>query len=111
MPMSLSTLVIGVAMTTIRTTCQGCGDVELSTADIALELSGAGESGTYRFSCPSCLSIQVRPATRRVVSILLATGVNYEIVLAASPITEAEIDGFIEMLDGDDWFSRLTAAS
>ncbi|MFV1969539.1 MAG: hypothetical protein ACC683_00890 [Acidimicrobiia bacterium] len=98
-------------MTTIRTTCQGCGDVELSTADIALELTGAGVAGSYRFSCPSCMAVQVRPATRRVVSILLATGVNYEITLAAAPITEDEIAGFIELLDEDDWFSRLTTAS
>ncbi len=98
-------------MTTIRTTCQGCGDVELTTADIALELTGAGDAGSYRFSCPNCMAVQVRPATRRVVSILLATGVNYEITLGAAPITEAEIVGFIEMLDDDEWFERLTANS
>jgi hypothetical protein len=98
-------------MTTIRTTCQACGDVELSTSDIALELTGAGNAGSYRFACPQCLSIQVRPATRRVVSILLATGVSYEITLAAAPITEEEISGFAQMLDEDDWFSRLTAIS
>jgi hypothetical protein len=102
---------MGVAMTTIRTTCHSCGDVELSTSDIALELTGAGNAGSYRFSCPQCLSTQVRPATRRVVSILLATGVNYEIILAASPITEDEISGFTKLLDDDDWFSRLTAIS
>ena len=109
-PMSLWTLVNGVVMTTIRSTCQACGDVELSTSDIALELTGAGDAGSYRFSCPTCLSMQVRPATRRVVSILLATGVSYQITLGASPITEIEIDGFIEMLDDDDWFSRLVAS-
>jgi hypothetical protein len=98
-------------MTTIRTTCQACGDVELSTSDIALELTGAGNAGSYRFACPQCLSTQVRPATRRVVSILLATGVSYEITLAAAPITEEEISGFAQMLDEDDWFSRLTAIS
>ncbi|MEN8040813.1 MAG: hypothetical protein ABFR95_04860 [Actinomycetota bacterium] len=98
-------------MTTIRTTCQSCGDVELSTSDIALELTGAGDAGSYRFSCPACRSEQVRPATRRVVSILLATGVSYEIVLSAGPITETEIDCFVEMLDEDDWFNQLSAAS
>jgi len=41
----------------------------------------------------------------------LATGVNYEIILAASPITEDEISGFAKLLDDDDWFSRLTAIS
>ena len=108
--MSIWTLVDGDTMTTIRTTCQGCGDVELSTHDIALELTGAGDSGSYRFSCPSCSSVQIRPATRRVVSILLATGVTYEITLAASPITYSEIDTFVAQLDEEDWFSRLVAS-
>ncbi len=97
-------------MTTIRTTCQDCGDVELKTADIALELTGAGDAGSYRFSCPTCQATQVRPATRRVVSILLATGVSYEITLAPAPITETEIEAFVAMLDDDDWYSRLVAS-
>ncbi len=108
--MSIRTLVNGDTMTTIRTTCQGCGDVELSTHDIALELTGAGDAGSYRFSCPSCSTMQTRPATRRVVSILLATGVAYEIILEASPITDSEIDEFVAQLDEDDWFSRLVTS-
>lgn len=111
MPMPVWTLATGAAMTTIRTTCEGCGDVELSTSDIALELTGVGEAGSYRFVCPTCSGVQIRPATPRVVSILLATGVNYEITLAAPPITEAEVDTFVSMLDEDDWMSHLTAKS
>ncbi len=97
-------------MTTIRTTCSRCGDVELSTTDISLELTGTGHEGTYRFTCPSCLTIQYRPASHRVVSILLATGVAYEVVVDAAPITEFEIGRFVAMLDQDDWFGRLVAS-
>ncbi len=97
-------------MTTIRTTCELCGDVELSTSDIALELIGSGEEGTYRYTCPSCLTTQRRPASARVVSILLATGVSYEISIGTTPITEAEIETFVSMLDTDDWFGRLVAS-
>lgn len=97
-------------MTTIRTTCENCGDVELTTVDIALELIGTGDEGTYRFTCPRCVTVQRRPATSRVVSILLATGVAYEIAIGRAPITEAEIEAFIGMLDSDDWFSRLVAS-
>jgi len=110
-PMPLRKLETGADMTTIRTTCKGCGDVELATGDIALELTGAGDSGSYRFSCPFCSSIQTRPATQRVVSILLATGVSYEICISSSSITEAEISGFIGMLGEDDWFTELAASS
>jgi len=97
-------------MTTIRTTCSRCGDVELSTTDISLELAGSGDEGTYRFACPTCSTTQHRPASHRVVSILLATGVAYEVVVDAVPITETEIGRFVAMLDQDDWFGRLVAS-
>jgi len=96
-------------MTTIRTTCNRCGDVELTTADIGLELSSETSSGTYRFACPFCGITQRRPANHRVVSILLATGVEYDIIATTGPITETEIDGFVSSLDSDDWFSELAA--
>ena len=97
-------------MTTIRTTCESCGDVELTTADIALELTGSGDQGTYRFICPSCALLQRRPASQRVVTILLATGVAYEITVDAKPITEDDIAEFVAELETDDWFGRLVAS-
>jgi len=96
-------------MTTIRTTCDRCGDVELTTADIALELASSGTTGSYRFDCPFCTMVQRRPANNRVVSILLATGVAYEIVDASGPITEDEIEIFANALEREDWFSQITS--
>ena len=95
-------------MTTIRTTCDRCGDVELTTADIGLELAPTGTTGSYRFQCPFCTSVQRRPANNRVVSILLATGVEYEIVDPQAPITESEIAAFAAALDREDWFSEIS---
>lgn len=95
-------------MTTIRTTCDRCGDVELTTADIALELASSGTTGSYRFECPFCIMVQRRPANNRVVSILLATGVRYEIMDASGPITDDEIETFARALDREDWFSQIT---
>jgi len=95
-------------MTTIRTTCKHCGDVELTTGDIGLELAAEGSTGHYRFDCPFCASTQRRPANHRVVSILLATGVEYQIISEFGPITEDEIDGFADALENGDWFSELT---
>ncbi len=96
-------------MTTIRTTCTRCGDVELTTADIGLELVAHGATGSYRFECPFCGVVQRRPANERVVSILLATGVTYEVVSTAGPITEDEISVFAKALDQDGWFSELVS--
>ena len=96
-------------MTTIRTTCPTCGDVELTVDDVGLEMAVGAEEGQYRFDCPFCGATQRRPASRRVVSVLLATGVAYEIVATASPITEKEIDEFADALNDGDWFREVAS--
>lgn len=93
-------------MTTIRTSCPLCGDVELAPTDLSLRLEATTGLGTYHFECPHCEQIQARPANHRVVSILLATGVAYE-VRDDHPITESEIDEFMEHLDRGDWREHL----
>lgn len=94
-------------MTTIRTTCALCGDVELTPTELSLELTAMTGTGTYLFSCPECGDQQRRPANHRVVSILLATGVAYEVIDDQGPITEAEIVRFSEDLDRADWAQQL----
>jgi len=84
-------------MTTIKTTCSWCGDVQLTPADLALELTPSQDEGSYRFVCPTCSTVQRRPANARVVSVLLATGVSYE-VINPDPITEGEIAAFAAAL-------------
>ena len=99
-------------MTTIKTTCEKCGDVELEPGDLALELDPTQESGVYLFTCPHCIGVQRRPANPRVVNVLLATGVSYEVVAPVSghdPITEAEIEAFADRLyTEEDLFRLLT---
>lgn len=81
-------------MTTIKTTCKECGDVELAPRDLVLELDRTESKGSYRFACPECGDTQRRPANFRVVSALLATGVTFELK-DLHPITEVEIDEFV----------------
>ena len=94
-------------MTTIRTTCPLCGDVELVPGELALELTAMNGTGTYVFSCPDCGDRQRRPANHRVVAILLATGVAYEVKDDRGPITESEISRFTADLDRADWAEQL----
>ena len=95
-------------MTTIKTTCGRCGDVELTPSDLALELVPSEDSGSYRFNCPSCGEVERRPANARVVSVLLATGVAYE-VIRPDPITEGEIDDFVTAINTEIDPLRLLA--
>lgn len=95
-------------MTTIKTTCGRCGDIHLTPADVALELHPGGREGDYRFKCPTCTSEQRRPANSRVVSVLLATGVDFE-VINPNPITEQEIESFVAALESEKDPFRLLA--
>jgi protein tyrosine phosphatase (PTP) superfamily phosphohydrolase (DUF442 family) len=95
-------------MTTIRTSCILCGDVELAPDQLSLELFSSTGTGNYRFLCPHCDEEQRRPANHRVVSILLATGVTYEVV-DDTPITEREITRFAAALDRGDWSQQLSS--
>ncbi len=94
-------------MTTIRTTCSVCGEVELVPGELSLELTALSGTGTYLFDCPSCGDAQRRPANHRVVSILLATGVAYQVIDTPDRITEGEIARFAAALDGGNWIDQL----
>lgn len=94
-------------MTTIRTSCSICGDVELAPSDLSLRLAPDDGTGVYLFECPHCEQVQHRPANHRVVSILLATGVAYEVLDEPGPITEDEIDAFRTALDYENWPEHL----
>jgi len=96
-------------MTSIKTTCHICGDVELTPENLMLELDPSEDSGQYRFLCPTCDTVQRRPANARVVSVLLSTGVEYMIV-DHSPISEEEISEFAAALDADFDLSKLIAS-
>lgn len=74
-----------------------------------LELDPNRDTGTYLFTCPFCLTLQRRPANARVVSVLLATGVDFEVV-TDSPISEDEIQRFVEALDDTEGIFKLLAS-
>ena len=93
-------------MTTVKTTCSTCGDIELAASALALELTGSRTTGHYRFTCPYCETVRRRPANERVVAILLASGVGYEVV--EDTISEEEIEEFVSNLDA--WLEEITAA-
>lgn len=96
-------------MTSIKTTCHVCGDVELTPENLMLELDPSEDRGMYRFLCPTCETVQRRPANARVVSVLLSTGVEYMIV-NNSPISEEEIAEFATAMDQDFDMSKLIAS-
>jgi predicted RNA-binding Zn-ribbon protein involved in translation (DUF1610 family) len=65
-------------MTTIRTTCPRCGEVDMSPEAILLSIRDTAGEGSYRFSCPTCMNTIEKPADRKVVALLLSAGVELE---------------------------------
>ena len=99
-------------MATIRATCNDCGDVELTTADVHVRVNAVDHQGTYAFTCPRCGTLVVKPAESRTIDLLLASGVAYELCApplevyerhaGPAPISSADLDAFHSLLSDDD---------
>lgn len=104
-------------MTTIKATCPGCGEVDLTANDILLRIGGARTSNTYGFSCPTCSEFVEKPADDRIVRLLLSGGVMPVLMHVPAealeqhegpPITHDDLLSFHEILEHDDWLDQLT---
>jgi hypothetical protein len=63
-------------MTTIRTTCPRCGEVDMGPEAIMLSVRENGREGSYRFTCPSCADDVEKRADRKIVALLVSAGVD-----------------------------------
>ncbi len=103
-------------MTTIKASCPGCGEVDLSAEEIVLRIGADRSGNSYGFSCPGCGDFVEKPADDRVVRLLLSGGVIPTVdhvpaeVLEprhGPPITHDDLLTFHELLRRDDWFDEL----
>ena len=62
-------------MATIRASCETCGDVELTTADVRVRVCINDNRGEYAFRCPDCAMTVVKAAEPRTIDLLVASGV------------------------------------
>ncbi len=103
-------------MITIKASCPGCGEVNLTAQDILLRIGAAQTSNSYCFSCPSCSKFVEKPADERVVRLLLSGGVLPQLlqvpeealeVHEGPAITHDDLLAFHELLATDDWFDQV----
>lgn len=85
-------------MTTIKTTCPACGDVMLGIEALRLLLTPNEHEAEYTFECPLCAVHRTRSAGPRVIMVLLAAGVSYDIV-GHERITEEDVAAFVAALE------------
>lgn len=103
-------------MTTIKATCPGCGEVDLTAEDILLRIGGQATSNSYGFSCPDCGDFIEKPADDRIVRLLLSGGVMPMLVHVPAealepkqgpPINYDDLLAFHEVLKSDGWLDEL----
>ena len=103
-------------MTTIKATCPGCGEVDLTAEDILLRIGGQASSNSYGFSCPDCGDFVEKPADDRIVRLLLSGGVMPMLMHVPAealepkqgpPINYDDLLAFHEVLKSDEWLDEL----
>jgi hypothetical protein len=65
-------------MTTIKTSCPVCGDVELTPTQMRLIVCSRSDWSYYSFNCDTCRDEIRKPADDEVVSLLVSGGVRAE---------------------------------
>lgn len=98
-------------MATIRASCPDCGDVELTTEDVVVRVCLDDDRGEYRFTCPACAMVVVKPAEHRTIDLLVASGVQMDTWTLPAELFESrsgrridhdDILDFHTMLDDED---------
>lgn len=91
-------------VTTIKASCPSCGEVELTSGDIALRVCSHGPLSYYSFTCPSCEESVRKPADDHIVSLLMSGGVRAEVwevpaeALEPKPGPELDYDDLLDFV-------------
>lgn len=65
-------------MTSVRATCDRCGDIRLPASEFVVRTLIGEEDGEYRFKC-QCGFIVLRQCTAAIVALLIQAGVRHEV--------------------------------
>ena len=102
---------------TIRASCPSCGDVELTSRDVSVQVCASNNQGSYAFRCPDCTVAVSKFAEQRVVDLLVSSGVRLAVWSLPAELDEPksgpvlDYDDLLEfhlLLQEDGWFDRLT---
>jgi hypothetical protein len=104
------------AVTTIRANCPSCGDVQLTADDLTVRVCADDERGSYCFQCPECRGAVAKEASRRIVDLLVSSGVRMQVWRLPAELSESRIgpaltpDDLLDfhlLLADDGWFQGL----
>ncbi len=107
-------------MTTIRASCPECGDVQLRPSDLKVRVCVDDNAGAYCFACPFCGRSVAKPAERRIVDLLVSSGVKMEVWALPAELSESregasinydDLLDFHLLLEREGWFEELVGDS
>ena len=103
---------------TIRASCPTCGDVELTSRDVSVQVCASNNQGSYAFRCPACAVAVSKLAEQRIVDLLVSSGVRLSVWSLPAELDEPrstepalsydDLLEFHQLLQEDGWFERLT---
>jgi hypothetical protein len=104
-------------MTTVRAQCPACGDVQLQINDLTVRVCDDEDTpGAYRFQCPGCEQTVSRPASPRIIELLVSAGAPHELwtwpaelaeARSGPPLTSDDLLDLHVLLADDNWFQQL----
>ncbi len=109
-----------IQVATIRASCPTCGDVELTTRDVSVQVCSTNNQGSYAFRCPHCRLAVSKPAEARIVDLLVSSGVRLTVWhrpaeleerREGDPITYDDLLEFHFLLQQEGWIDRLIASA
>lgn len=104
-------------MATIRASCPTCGDIELTSRDVSVQVCASNNQGSYAFRCPECTIAVSKLAEQRIVDLLVSSGVRLSVWSLPAELEEPregaafcydDLLEFHKLLQEDGWFERLT---
>ena len=108
------------AVATIRASCPTCGDVELTTKDVTVQVCSNNNQGAYAFQCPSCRVAVSKSAEPRIIDLLVSSGVKMTVwrmpaeleeEKSGEPIGYDDLLSFHYELQQQDWLERMIERS
>lgn len=95
-------------MTTIKASCPTCGEVELTSGDVALRICAQRQAlSRYEFICPRCFDEVRKPADEHIQSLLLSGGVRPESLDIPAEALEEHTGPAFTLDDLIDWHFYL----
>lgn len=101
---------------TIRASCPTCGDVELSSREVTVQVCASNNQGSYAFRCPTCRVAVSKLAEQRIVDLLVSSGVRLSVWnlppelgerRLGPPISYDDLLEFHQLLQQEGWVERL----